>query len=94
VVPGDFGWDDVGTWASLRHVKPENDSGNVTTGEVHAVDSRGNVVYAQDGTVVLYGVSDLVVVTKAGITLVTTTERSQDLKALLDSLPDDVRLQT
>lgn len=94
VVPGDFGWDDVGTWGSLRRVRPENDSGNVTIGEVYAVDSAGNVVYAQDGTVVLYGVSDLVVVTKAGITLVTTTERSQDLKALLESLPDDVRQQT
>jgi len=28
------------------------------------------------------------------MTLVTTTERSQDLKALLDSLPDDVRDQS
>ena len=94
VIPGDFGWDDVGTWASLRRVKPEDDTGNVTAGNVHAVQSLGNVVHAGDGTVVLYGVSDLVVVTKAGMTLVTTTERSQDLKALLDSLPDDVRDQS
>jgi mannose-1-phosphate guanylyltransferase len=91
VIPGDFGWDDVGTWASLRRVKPENNTGNVTTGQVHAVDSAGNVVHAETGTVVLYGVSDLVVVTRAGMTLVTTTERSQDLKALLDALPDDVK---
>lgn len=94
VIPGDFGWDDVGTWASLRRVKPEDDTGNVTAGDVHAIQSLGNVVHASDGTVVLYGVSDLVVVTRAGMTLVTTTERSQDLKALLDSLPDDVRDQS
>ena len=75
----------------MRRVKPENGSGNVTAGEVHAVDSLGNVVHASDGTVVLYGVSDLVVVTSAGITLVTTTERSEDLKALLDSLPETLR---
>lgn len=93
VIRGDFGWDDVGTWGSLRRVKPESESGNVTTGEVHAVQSVGNVVHADDGTVVLYGVSDLVVVMKAGITLVTTTERSEDLKALLDSLPDHVKEQ-
>ena len=94
VIPGDFGWDDVGTWASLRRVKAEDGTGNVTAGDVHAVESLGNVVHASDGTVVLYGVSDLVVVTRAGITLVTTTERSQDLKALLDSLPRDVREQS
>jgi hypothetical protein len=40
---------------------------------------------------VLYGVTDLVVVMKAGVTLVTTTDRSADLKALLDSLPDALR---
>jgi mannose-1-phosphate guanylyltransferase len=94
VIPGGFGWDDVGNWGALRRVRPENGTGNVTAGEVHAVESSGNVVHAGDGTVVLYGVSDLVVVTRAGITLVTTTERSEDLKALLDSLPDDVRQQS
>jgi mannose-1-phosphate guanylyltransferase len=91
VIPGDFGWDDVGTWGALRRVKPEDDSGNVTSGGVHAVESVGNVVHAEEGTVVLYGVTDLVVVMKAGVTLVTTTDRSADLKALLDSLPEALR---
>ncbi len=91
VISGDFGWDDVGTWGALRRVKPEDDTGNVTSGAVHAVESVGNVVHAEEGTVVLYGVTDLVVVMKAGVTLVTTTDRSADLKALLDSLPDPLR---
>ncbi|MFN2602081.1 MAG: mannose-1-phosphate guanylyltransferase [Gemmatimonadaceae bacterium] len=91
VLAGNFGWDDVGTWGALRRVKPEDESGNVATGIVHAVDSVGNVVHADEGTVVLYGVKDLVVVTRDGLTLVTTTEKSADLKALLDSLPEDLR---
>ena len=91
VLAGDFGWDDVGTWGALRRVRAEDDSGNVSAGSVHAVESIGNVVHADDGTVVLYGVKDLVVVTRAGLTLVTTTDKSADLKALLDSLPDDLR---
>ena len=49
------------------------------------------MVHAEEGSVVLYGVSDLVVVTKAGITLVTTTERSADLKALVESLPEELK---
>lgn len=91
VLPGDFGWDDVGTWGALRRVKPEDETGNVSSGRVYAVDAVGNVVHAEEGSVVLYGVSDLVVVTKAGITLVTTTERSADLKALVESLPEELR---
>ncbi len=27
-VPGEFGWDDVGTWAALRRVRPRDDLGN------------------------------------------------------------------
>jgi len=91
VVPGDFGWDDVGTWGALRRVKPENDSGNVTSGEVVSLDARGNVVHAEGGPVVLYGVNDLVVVTRNGMTLVTTTDGSADLKRLIDSLPAHLR---
>jgi mannose-1-phosphate guanylyltransferase len=91
VLPGDFGWDDVGTWGALRRVKPEDESGNVSSGSVQAVESVGNVVHAENGSVVLYGVNDLVVVTRDGITLVTTTDRSTDLKTLLDQLPEDLR---
>lgn len=91
VLAGDFGWDDVGTWGALRRVKAEDESGNVATGIVHAIESVGNVVHADEGTVVLYGVTDLVVVTRDGLTLVTTTEKSADLKALLDSLPEELR---
>jgi len=91
VVPGDFGWDDVGTWGALRRVKPEDEGGNVTSGNVFALDARANVVHAEGSSVVLYGVSDLVVVTRDGLTLVTTTDRSSDLKTLVDSLPASLR---
>ena len=91
VVAGDFGWDDVGTWGALRRVKPEDASGNVTSGDVYSLEARGNVVHAEGGAVVLYDVSDLVVVTRGNLTLVTTTERSSDLKTLIDSLPRHLR---
>lgn len=91
VVSGDFGWDDVGTWGALRRVKAEDAAGNVTSGEVFARDSRGNVVHADGNAVVLYGVSDLVVVTHGQLTLVTTTDRSADLKTLVDCLPPRLR---
>ena len=91
VVPGDFGWDDVGTWAALRRVRTPDAEGNATSGRVHAIRSRGNVVHAEGSTVVLYGVSDLVVVTRGDLTLVTHMDAAADLKALLEALPPDVR---
>jgi mannose-1-phosphate guanylyltransferase len=91
VVPGDFGWSDVGTWAALRTVRKADEQGNVPSGPTFLRDAHGNVVHAEGRTVVLYGVDDLVVVTTDGVTLVTTVDRAADLKTLLDALPPEVR---
>jgi len=61
-------------------------SANVTTGDAHLLDCADNVVHADSGQVVMYGVNDLVVVTKNGLTLVTTTDKASDLKRLIESL--------
>lgn len=91
VLPGTFGWDDVGTWAALRRVRTLDMAGNAVSGTVHAVDATDNVVHAEGGAVVLYGVSDLVVVARNGLTLVTTMDRAADLKSLVEALPEAVR---
>jgi mannose-1-phosphate guanylyltransferase len=87
VVAGDFGWDDIGTWASLGRVRDKDESGNVTSGDVHMLDCRDNVAHADSGSIVMYGVDNLVVVVHNGMTLVTTREKAADLKRLVDSLP-------
>jgi mannose-1-phosphate guanylyltransferase len=87
VVPGEFGWDDVGTWAALARVRTKDEFGNVTSGNVHLLDGTDNVVHADSGAVVLYGVDNLVVVARDGLTLVTTKEKAADLKRLVESLP-------
>jgi len=92
VIPGRFGWDDVGTWGALARVRAKDASGNYSHGQVFARDAHDNVVHA-DGqmAVVLDGVSNIVVVAIDGVTLVTTVERSADLKSLLETLPPDLR---
>jgi mannose-1-phosphate guanylyltransferase len=87
VLAGDFGWDDIGTWASLGRVGDKDEFGNVKRGTVQMLDCRDNVVHADSGSVVMYGVDNLVVVLHNGMTLVTTRERAADLKRLVDSLP-------
>jgi mannose-1-phosphate guanylyltransferase len=94
VLPGDFGWDDVGTWGALRRVRAADAAGNASSGDVHALDASGNVVLAEGNTVVLFGVSDLVVVSRNGLTLVTTVDRSADLKSLVETLPAPLRSPT
>ena len=91
VMPGSFQWDDVGTWAALARVRARDERGNAASGSAVLVEADDNVVYAEGTDVVLYGVRDLVVVVRDGLTLVTTKESAADLKTLIARLPPDVR---
>ncbi|MEI6739425.1 MAG: sugar phosphate nucleotidyltransferase [Gemmatimonadaceae bacterium] len=91
VLPGDFEWDDVGTWAALRRIRELDDTGNGLMGDVHCVDASGNVIHADGQCIVAYGISGMLVVSLDGLTFVTTLERATDLGPLLNALPGSVR---
>jgi mannose-1-phosphate guanylyltransferase len=93
MVPATFGWDDVGTWAALRRVRALDDFGNGIRGPVHCVDATGNIAHSDDGEIVMYGVSGLLVVSIQGLTFVTTLDRASELGPLIAQLPPHLRIR-
>jgi mannose-1-phosphate guanylyltransferase len=91
VVPGEFTWDDIGTWDALRRVRPADGRGNVTVGPTALVESEGCVVWSDGTPVVTSGVKNLVIVAANGRVLVLDRARAADLKHTLDLLPDEIR---
>ncbi len=87
-VRASFHWDDVGSWEALSRTRKGDEAGNVCVGNGQVVEGGGNIVYADGGTVVVFGAHDLVVVRTGDITLVMPRERAPDLKSLLAELPD------
>ncbi len=88
-VPADLGWDDVGDFDSLATVL--GDEALLVLGDsadVLAEASTGLVVPRAGRLVALVGVDDIVVVDTPDALLVTTRERAQDVKALVDRLRD------
>lgn len=86
VVPLDAGWNDVGSWAALWSVGEGDDRGNVTHGDVLAVDTRDSFVYSGSRLVASVGIEDLVVVETADAVLVAVKDRVQDVKKIVDLL--------
>jgi len=85
-LPADFGWNDLGSWASLHEHLGKSDDDNVTDGPtdgIVAIQSKGNYVYAPGKMVALLGVDGLVVVETNDALLITTRERSQDVSKLV-----------
>ena len=90
-LPASFHWDDVGSWEALARTRQPDGHGNSATGDVLFVESNGNIAYSEGGPVVLFGVTDLVVVESGGVTLVTTRAHTRALKRLVDRLPPSLR---
>jgi mannose-1-phosphate guanylyltransferase len=89
-VPGDFGWHDIGDWATLGAVLPESADGNIVLGPAGShlgIDTHDTVVAAQSGRLVsTLGVSGLVVVDTADAVLVCRRDRAQDVRRLVAAL--------
>jgi mannose-1-phosphate guanylyltransferase len=91
VVPGTFGWDDVGDFASLGDLLHDADGmpGVRVLGDasrLRMVDATGVVVPSGDRVVAVVGLDDVVVVDTPDALLVTTRARAQDVKAVVDAL--------
>lgn len=96
VIPATFGWDDVGDFASLatllmdRHDEP----GVKVLGESQLVvmkDATGVVAPGSGRTVVALGIQDVVVIDTMDAVLVTTRDRAQDVKKIVEQLKLDGR---
>ena len=86
-LPADFGWNDLGSYASLHEHLGAHGDENVMDGPTNgiaAMQSKGNYVYAPGKMVALLGVNGLVVVETDDALLITTRDRSQDVSKIVN----------
>ncbi len=90
VIPGDFGWDDVGDFdsvAKLRQPVRGEEQGMFTVGEdvdVVDIDASGVVVSDQGRLVAVVGLTDVIVVDTADALLVADRGHAQDVKRAVE----------
>lgn len=87
VVPGDFGWNDVGSWQSAWELADKDERGNASAGATVLVDARDNLVRASSGKLIaVVGVEGLCVVETDDALLIIPKERAQDVRAVVEEL--------
>jgi mannose-1-phosphate guanylyltransferase len=86
MVEGNFGWDDVGCWPSAAQYWPHDGQDNACMGEVVNLDSSRCIVHSPKKPVALIGVEDLIIVEEDDVLLVCKTDRSQDVRRLVEIL--------
>ncbi len=89
VVPVDMGWNDLGSWEAIYQQRDKDAQGNMTEGDVLAIDSQENLLWSEHGLVATLGVTNLAVVQTRDATLVCPRDRVQDLKTLVSAVKQD-----
>ena len=87
-VPGDFGWNDVGSWSALGELRPADETGNsVATAQAVTVDARGNILYGSGKKIIAaVGVDDLVIVVTDDAVLVMPKSKAQQVRDVVKAL--------
>lgn len=86
VLPGTFGWDDVGSWLSLERMKPVNDSGNVVDGNAMTVNVKNCIIEGSDKLIAAIGIHDLIIVDTKDATLICSKDSTADIKKIVENL--------
>ncbi len=92
VVPGNFGWCDLGSWNALADLHKKDTKNNICTGDdIIVMESTNCIVKQSEKTVVLFGLQDVLLVETDDIILVANRNKAQDVRNIVDHLNNNKR---
>lgn len=98
LIPGNFGWDDVGDWTVMHNLSHKDKQGNAvikteSSVEPVIINSSNNLIYSGGRLIAIAGVDDLVIVDSKDITLIIPRSKSQDVKKIVEKLKEEKKQQ-
>lgn len=78
-VPGDFGWNDVGSWKAYFDLLPKDDAGNAKVGKAHFINCRNSLAVnlTEKEAVIFNKERELLVVTEDSMLSATLNDHSK-----------------
>ena len=86
VLPGQFGWDDVGSWLAVGRIKGADANGNTISGNVVTVNTHNSIIEAKERLIATVGLDGVVVVDTPDVTLIGDKIHMGDIKKILEQL--------
>lgn len=87
LIPGDFGWSDIGNWARLLDILSQKLGENVVVGCDHiGVETKGCLIHGTERLVATIGLKDIIVVDTPDVLLVCHKKDAQKVKEIVERL--------
>ena len=92
-IPLDLYWNDIGSWDSLYEVLDKDADGNVKTGDVLAIDTKGTFILGGKRLISTIGLEDLLIVETDDAILVAKRGEAQKVKEVVSKLKKAGRIE-
>lgn len=86
VIPGEMGWNDVGSFDMMEVLRDKDVNGNIIEGDVVAVDCKDSIILSSEKTVTCVDVENLVVVETKDAIMVCPKDKAQSVKKIVEKL--------
>jgi mannose-1-phosphate guanylyltransferase/mannose-6-phosphate isomerase len=86
VIPSDFGWSDLGSWTALDDILEKDEHGNILQGNSVNIESEHSTVIAGERVMATIGLKNMVVVDTPDATLISSKEKIQDVRKVVEAL--------
>lgn len=85
-IPGNFGWDDVGSWLAVERINRTNEYGNVVKGDVVSISTRNSTIIGGKRLIATVGLDNIVIVDTDDALLICSKDNAQDIKKVIENL--------
>lgn len=86
ILPGTFGWDDVGSWLAVERIKKTNEFGNAVAGNIITVNTHNCIIQGDKKLIAIVGMEDTIVVDTKDATLICAKDSAGDIKKVTENL--------
>ena len=93
ILPGAFGWDDVGSWLALDRINPQDEMGNVISGNVITVETHNSIIQGGEKLMALVGVRGMIAVDTGDALLLCDKDSTGEMKRAMVCLRAQGRAQ-
>jgi mannose-1-phosphate guanylyltransferase len=87
-IPAEFGWSDLGTWASLYEAAPRDEDNNVIAAkQINVKETTNSIIHIhQDKLAVIRGLDNFIVVDEGNALLIYPKEQEQEIKEIVKQM--------
>ena len=88
-IPGNFGWDDVGSWNAMERTRTPNSDDNIISGNILSINTEHCIIQGDKKLIACVGLEDLVIVDTDDAMLICSKEHTSEIRQVIEQLKKD-----